>query len=75
MAALPASPSRLPTWRVLAPATKNIVNAVRAMTIVVPRSGSRNTRAMTGPAMIRNGSVPVHSPPIFVPRLANQWAR
>ena len=30
-------------WKRFAPATKNIVNAVRVMTIVVPRSGSLKT--------------------------------
>ena len=32
----------------LAPATKNIVNAVRVMTVVVPRSGSLNTSRAIG---------------------------
>ena len=41
-----------------APATNHIVNAVSVMTIVVPRSGSLKTSAMTGPAMSRNGIVP-----------------
>ncbi len=58
-----------------APATKNIVNAVSVMTVVVPRSGSRNTSAMTGAAMTRKGTVPLQNPCTSVPRLANQWAR
>ena len=47
-----------PRWMRLAPATKNIVNAVSVMTIVVPRSGSLKTSAMIGATMIRNGTVP-----------------
>ena len=58
-----------------APATKNIVNAVSVMTIVVPRSGSLKTSATIGTTMIRNGSVPPQNPSIRVPRFANQWAR
>jgi len=58
-----------------APATKNIVNAVTAMTVVVPRSGSRKTRATTGTVMRRNGIVPARRLPIRVPREAIQWAR
>ena len=58
-----------------APATKNIVNAVRAMTVVVPRSGSRNTSNRTGAMITRNGTVPPQNVRIRPPRLANQWAR
>ncbi len=59
----------------LAPATKNIVTAVAATTIVVPRSGSRKIRMMTGAAMTRNGMVPFQNEPTRVPRPASQWAR
>ena len=62
-------------WNRFAPATKNIVNAVSVMTLVVPRSGSLKTSAMTGATMIRNGTVPPQKPRIRPPRLANQWAR
>ena len=48
-------------WNEFAPATKNIVNAVRVMTIVVPRSGSLNTSAMTGAMISRNGTVPAQN--------------
>ena len=59
----------------LAPATKNIVNAVTVITIVVPRSGSLNTSAITGPAMSRNGTMPCRNLPTSGPRFASQWAR
>ncbi|MDF2735844.1 MAG: hypothetical protein K0S97_2468 [Chloroflexota bacterium] len=62
-------------WNRFAPATKNIVKPVRAMTVVVPRSGSLNTSASTGATTIRKGTVPLQKPPTFVPRFANQWAR
>ena len=64
-----------PSCRRLAPATKNIVNAVSVMTIVVPRSGSLKTSAITGSAMSRNGTVPDRKPPIALPLFAIQWAR
>ncbi len=67
-----AMPAR---WRTLAPARKNIVNAVSASTVDVPRSGSRSTSTTTGTAMTRNGSVPPRRPWTAVPRLAIQWAR
>ena len=44
------------------PATKNIVNAVSAMTPSCPRSGSLKTSTMTGATMIRNGTVPPQKP-------------
>ena len=49
-------------WMELAPATKNIVKAVSAMTIVVPRSGSLKTSAMIGATMMRNGERPAPEP-------------
>ena len=58
MAARAAPPSRVPKWTMFAPARNHIVNPVRVMTVVVPRSGSRNTRNAIGARMIRNGIVP-----------------
>jgi hypothetical protein len=75
MAPNPASPIIDPRWNVLAPATNHIVNAVSVITIVVPRSGSLNTNAITGPAISRNGIVPAQNRPTRRPRLANQCAR
>ncbi len=54
---------------------KNIVKTVNVMTIVVPRSGSLNTSAITGTTMIRNGTVPPQKLRMRVPRFAIQWAR
>ena len=61
--------------RRLAPATKNIVNAVRPMTEAVPRSGSRRMSATIGTVMTRNVSVPRQKPWTEAPRRASQWAR
>ena len=54
---------------------KNIVKTVNEMTIVVPRSGSLNTSAITGRTMIRNGTVPPQKLRMRVPCFAIQWAR
>ena len=62
-------------WSSRPPARKNIVTPVRAMTIVVPRSGSLKTSATIGARITKNGIVPDQRPLILVPRFANQWAR
>ena len=52
-----------------------MVKTVTVMTMVVPRSGSLNTSAITGTTMIRNGTVPPQKVRTRVPRFAIQWAR
>ena len=65
-----------PRWNVFAPATNHIVKAVSVMTMVVPRSGSLKTSAMTGTAISRNGTVPAQNRPTRTPRFGgNQCAR
>ena len=76
IAARPASRPSTARWTRFAPATKNIVNAVRVMTVVVPEVGllehERDDRRDDDAG---TGRCPPQKPPTFVPRLANQWAR